>query len=95
MKIWGDIPKIPGVYDKQRNFNKVAATYGVSSKKDIVSISSQAKDYQSVMKVLKDMPDVRQDKVDELSQKYESGSYDVSGKDIVDRVLKSVIDKKA
>jgi negative regulator of flagellin synthesis FlgM len=92
MKIWGEIPKILGVYDKQKSIGKVDKTSGVSAKKDVVSISNQAKDYQTAMKAIKDVPDIRQDKVKELSEKFDSGTYSVSGNDVADKVLKSIID---
>lgn len=95
MKIWGDIPKISGVYDSQKNFGKVDKASGVTPKKDVVSISNQAKDFQTVLKSLKDIPDVRNDKVQELSEKYKSGNYNVSGKSIADRIINSAFDKKA
>jgi len=95
MRIWGGPSNVPGIYDNKNNIKKVDKTSGVSSKKDVVSISNQAKDFQTVMKALKDVPDIRQDKVNELAQRYDSGSYDVNGKDVADKILKSVIDKKA
>ena len=94
MKIWGDIPKIPGIYDRQQNVKKINGTPKAVSRKDELSISGQAKDYQAVLRALKNIPDIRKDKVDELSEKYNSGNYDVSGKDIADKIIKSVIDRK-
>jgi negative regulator of flagellin synthesis FlgM len=94
MKISGEFPKISGVYDKNKKTDKVDKTYGVKSKKDMLSISSQAKDFQSVMKALKDVPDVRHDKVNEYKEKYEAGKYDVKGRQIADKILKS-FDNKA
>jgi negative regulator of flagellin synthesis FlgM len=94
MKIWGGIPKIDGVYDKQKNYGRVDKTSAVSGKKDVVSISNQAKDFQTIMKTLKDVPDLRKDKVDELDKKYQAGSYSVNGSDIAGKILKSVLDKK-
>ena len=94
MKIWGNTPKIPGVYDKQKNMARVNKTAGAAGKKDVLSISSKAKDFQTVMKALKDVPDMRKDRVDELSQKYRSGNYQVDGGDVADRIIKSFIDKK-
>ncbi len=94
MKIWGDIPRVSGVYDKQKNVNRVDKTSGVSSKKDVISISNQAKDFQTVMKAARDVPDIRTDIVNDLSVKYESGKYDVNGNEIADKVLKSIIDQK-
>jgi negative regulator of flagellin synthesis FlgM len=67
----------------------------VESKKDMVSISNQAKDLQAVQKALKGVPDIRKDKVDTLLSAYEAGNYNVNGKDVADRIISSVIDKKA
>lgn len=94
MRIPGDIPKITGIYDKQKNVNKIEKASAVSSKKDVVSISNQAKDFQTVQKALKSVPDIRQNKVNELTVKYESGQYDAKGKDIAENIIKSVFDKK-
>lgn len=94
MKIWGEVPKVPGIYDKQKKLNKIDNASGVSSKKDFISISNRAKDFQTAVKALRRVPDVRQDKINEIMEKYESGNYDVNGNDIADKILKSVLDKK-
>lgn len=94
MKIWGNIPKITEIYGKQKNLNKVNKTEGVSRKKDVLSISNEAKDFQTVMKALKDVPDIRQDKVNEIAKKYRSGKYNIDSKDVADKIVKSIIDKK-
>ncbi len=95
MRIPGDISKITGVYDKQKNVNRVDRTNMVASKKDVVSISTQAKDFQTVFRALKDIPDIRQGKVDELSARYESGNYDIDGNDVAEKVISSIFDRKA
>lgn len=94
MKIWGEIPKVLGIYDKQKNVGKVDRAFGTTPKKDVLSISNQAKDYQTVVKALKDVPDIRTDIVNDLAEKYQAGNYDVSGRDIADKVVKSLLDKK-
>jgi negative regulator of flagellin synthesis FlgM len=94
LKIWGEVPRIPGIYDKNMKASKIGKTAGTVSKKDVLSISNTAKDYQTVIKALKDVPDIRQDKINKLIEDYQSGSYDVSGKDIAERIVKSIIDKK-
>jgi len=66
----------------------------VTGKKDVVSISNQAKDFQTAMKALKEIPDIRKDKVEELARKIESGTYKVSEEDIADKILKSILDRK-
>lgn len=95
MRISGEIPKISGVYEKQKNIGRVDSSSAVSSKKDIVSISNQAKDFQTVQRALRDIPDVRQDKINELTSRYESGQYNVGGTDVAENIVKSVFDKKA
>ncbi|MCX7746380.1 MAG: flagellar biosynthesis anti-sigma factor FlgM [Clostridia bacterium] len=95
MKIWGDIPKVSGVYDKHRNIGKVEKSAGVTGKKDVVSISNQAKDFQTVMKALKEVPDIRTEKVRELSEKYDAGSYDPKDKDVADKIVSAAFEKKA
>jgi len=94
MKIWGEIPKVSGVYNKQKSVGKVDKAGNVSSKKDVVSISNEAKDFQTVMKALKKAPDIRQEVVDKLKDKYEAGKYEVKETDVADKILKSVTDKK-
>ncbi|MDQ2085107.1 flagellar biosynthesis anti-sigma factor FlgM [Herbivorax sp. ANBcel31] len=94
MKIRGEIPKVNGVYDSQKNINKADKASKATSKKDVVSISGQAKDFQTAMKALKDVPDIRKDKVERLQNQMESGNYQVSGKDIANSVLKGLTEKK-
>ena len=95
MKISGDIYNVSKVYNKQTPIEKVGKTNSIAPKKDVVSISSNAMDYQAVSKALKDVPDVRQNKVDEFADAYRSGAYDVNGKEIVEKLGKSILDKKA
>jgi len=95
MKISGDIYNVAKVYNKQNSIDNIGKTSSVIPKKDVVSISSNAKDYQTVSKALKDVPDIRQSKVDEFIDVYSSGGYDVSGKEIVEKIGKAILDEKA
>jgi negative regulator of flagellin synthesis FlgM len=94
MRIWGNIPKVTDIYNKQKGIGKVEKPAGASGKKDVLSISEEAKDFQTVMKALKSVPDIRKDKIKEISEKYQSGSFRVESKDIADKVIRSLIDKK-
>lgn len=95
MKILGDVYNVSKVYDKQKSVANVTKTSSIIPKKDVVSISSNAMDYQTVSKALKDVPDVRQNKVDEFTDMYRSGGYDVNGKEIVEKLGNGTLDKKA
>ena len=94
MKIWGDIPNVSGIYSKQRAVKSVEKASKKESVKDNVSISDKAKDFQSVMKALKEVPDIRENKVNELSEKYHNNNYNVEGKDIAEKIVDSVLDIK-
>lgn len=94
MKIWGDVPKVSGVYGKHKGLDKVERTAPVKNKKDIISISTQGKDYQAAVKAVKETPDIRQEKINDLLKKYESGNYNVNGKEVADNIIKSIIDRK-
>ena len=94
MKIWGDVPKVLGVYDKGKSVAKTGGTAGVASKKDQLSISAPAKDFQTALKAVKEIPDIRNEKVNELADKYESGTYNVSGNDTADKIIRSMFDSR-
>ncbi|HEY8349910.1 MAG TPA: flagellar biosynthesis anti-sigma factor FlgM [Clostridia bacterium] len=95
MRIPGDVPKITGIYGSQKKVNRVGSTGSVASRKDVLSISSEAKDFQAVFRALREVPDIRQDKVDDIAGRIETGQYDVKGRDIADKVIRSVFDRKA
>lgn len=95
MRIPGDASRVTGVYEQQKGVGRVSKADHVASKKDVLSISSQAKDFQTVYRALRDVPDMRQARVNELVQQYEAGKYDIDGKDVIDKVIKNTFDKKA
>jgi negative regulator of flagellin synthesis FlgM len=95
MKIWDGIPKVGHVYEGPKGVKKTEKTGSVASNRDELSISSQAKDIQTAMKALKDIPDIRKDKVEAIQKKIEAGTYQVREEDIADKILKSIAEKKS
>ena len=95
MKVWDGIPKVGAVYDGTKSVNKTEKASTVASKRDVVSISSQSKDIQTAMKALKDIPDIRKDKVEPILKKFEAGNYEVKEEDIADKILKSIAENKS
>jgi negative regulator of flagellin synthesis FlgM len=94
MKIWGEVPKVSGIYDKNKSVKRSEGIANITSQKDVVSISGPAKDYQTVIKASKDVPDIRTDKVNELIEKYEAGNYDINGNDTAEKIIKSMVDSR-
>ena len=95
MRISGDFMKIIGEYNKTNKVNNVGRTQSVQGKKDVMTLSNQAKDYQVARKAVYEAPDIRSDKVKELEQKYASGTYNVSSNDVAEKLLGKALDTKA
>lgn len=55
--------------------------------KDEVDLSTQAKDFTSVKRILSDIPEVREDKVQDIKKRIENGTYNVSSKDVASKIL--------
>lgn len=60
---------------------------GHAQRRDEVVLSSQVKEFAPILQALKDMPDVRADKVKEISAKIQSGTYTVSGAEVADKMI--------
>lgn len=88
MKIWGNSPKVFGVYNRHNPVDKIQKNNIVSSGKDEYKISSQARDFQIAMRALAKIPDIREDKVKEISAKIESGEYKVEARDISEKIIR-------
>lgn len=95
MRITGDGPKVFGVYSKPNQVGKADKNAAVAgTKKDEITISAPAKDFQTVMKALRKLPDIREDKVKEISFKIQKGDYKVEPKDISERIIKDLSARK-
>ncbi len=87
MKIWGNIPKVSGVYGNTSKIEKLSKVGETASKKDELTISGTAHDFNVVMKALRQIPDVRQGKVNDISQKIERGEYSISSRDVAAKIV--------
>lgn len=80
--------KIIPIYEnmslKKVKFNKS------NNDKDGVEISEKAKDYQFALSKLKEVPEMRMEKVNKIKKEIESGTYNVEGKEIVDKMYEYI-----
>ena len=58
------------------------------AKADTVALSNAAKNIQEAQKQLEAVPDVREDKVAELKEQIENGTYEIDAEKIADKMLK-------
>lgn len=56
-----------------------------------VDLSATAKDIQRLKNAVAELPDVRQDKVDELKARIEKGEYSVSADKIAEKIIKEFL----
>lgn len=68
-----------------------SSSYGGS---DQVQISQVGKDFQVAKAAVKNSSDIRTDKVDAIKTQMEQGTYQVSNKDVADKVVDRFFDMK-
>jgi len=72
-----------------KNVGKVKKTEKAGMKPDTIEISEEAKDFQVAMKAFSELPEVREEKVEALKEKVQSGNYKPSAKDIAAKMMQS------
>ena len=61
------------------------------AKADTVALSSAAKDIQEAQKQLEAIPDVREEKVAQLKEQIENGTYEIDAEKIADKMIKDAL----
>ena len=72
---------------KSTKTNKTMSTSNVSAARDQVEISQTGRDYQIAKQAVANTSDIREDKVAELKNKVDSGSYSVDAGDFASKLL--------
>lgn len=90
MRIDG-LPQVTGIYTNDKKVSRVENLNNVQNIKDNVKISEVGKDYAIAQKALKDIPDVRQDRIEEVKAKIEKGEENVKGEDIATKILGGIL----
>jgi negative regulator of flagellin synthesis FlgM len=84
--------KISNVYNAYNIYNNNIGNVktdkaGNAAKKDSFSISAQAEEYQMARKALANTPDVREDKITQLSAQVSANNYNVDANAIAESIL--------
>ena len=72
------------------NFTKPQRMSREEEKRDIVTLSNQAKDFQTAYKALSQVPDIREDKVLDIQSRIIYGEYNVSCSDLANKLLENI-----
>ena len=71
----------------RKNTEKVSSTEKSKFSEDKIEISESSKDFQLAMSAFKNLPDVREDKVDQLKEEISKGTYKPSPQDIAKKMM--------
>lgn len=93
MKI-NNINKLLKIYNNNLNVKK-ANDVKMSKNKDELKLSHRAMEYQYALNKLKEVPDIRKNKVDRIKEEIKTGTYVVDGEKIVEKMFeKANFDKR-
>lgn len=73
-----------------KNVAEVKKKENVNLSPDKIEISNEAREYQVAMQAFKQLPDVREDKVNDIKEQIRNGSYRPSSEDIAKKLLASL-----
>ncbi|UCE55416.1 MAG: flagellar biosynthesis anti-sigma factor FlgM [Desulfobacterales bacterium] len=76
------------INDKQKTEITSDKAVNQGAKADKVDISDAAKEIQEVRKQLDNTPDVRTEKVEQLKNQIEKGTYEIKSEEIAEKMLK-------
>lgn len=85
-------------------YNKLSRIYNTGSVKktskssgssfsDKLEISQKGKDFRVAKEIVSQIPDVREDKINEIKKQMESGTYNIGMKEVADKVVSRYFDK--
>ena len=83
------VQNIAKAYSDQTKLTKSAKNQSTRSSQqpDEVILSSQAQEVSQQLRTLKNVPEVRVDRVQELSEQIASGSYNVNSRELAERII--------
>lgn len=95
MRIDGNVNAVTSIYTNDKRISRVDSLNKAGQVQDAVKISDKGRDFAVAQRALKDIPDIRQDKVNELSAKINSNGYSIKGEDIANKIFSAGIDEEA
>lgn len=79
---------VNNINDKQKAENTSDKAEKNVAQTDTVNISDAAKEIQEVRKELDNIPEVRAEKVEQLKNQIENGTYEIKSEEIAEKMLK-------
>jgi len=84
----GGISRVQGAYRLNSFENKNTSRLDRAREtKQILTLSDQARDFQTVLDAVRNVPDIREDKVSAIQGRINSGDYNISAAAIASKIL--------
>ncbi|MDD3840301.1 MAG: flagellar biosynthesis anti-sigma factor FlgM [Clostridia bacterium] len=83
------LQKVLGIYKKQETGTvKKMGKSKTQDYSDSVQLSDKAKAYAKAVEAFDKLPDIRKEKVERIKAQIDSGSYNIRGEQIIDKIIK-------
>lgn len=80
------------VYGKDKNINRVESSSGTRSiKKDALAISDESRVKQKAMQAIRQVDDIRLDKVEDLRERISAGTYTLTEDEVAEKMIERAI----
>lgn len=79
--------QVANLYQTTQTKTTTGKTEKTTSFADALQLSQTGKDIQTVNQAVKDAPDVREDKVNAIKAQLASGTYNVTGQQLADKLV--------
>lgn len=88
-KVGGSVP-MPGV-SRYKNVQKAEPKPAVRPEEtDKVDVSESARSFSAALRAVKEVPEMRMDKVKELQDRIQNGDYQVNSRELAEKILSEV-----
>ncbi len=88
------VDNILQIYNKNAA-NKKVKQEKVSKSSDDIKISERAMEFQFALQKIKNVEEVRVDKIENIKKQIQAGTYEIDGRKIADKIFESInFDKK-
>lgn len=84
--------KLNDTADKKKVASSASKSTDTASASDSVSLSDSAKDMANIKSSLQKTPEVRAELVAKLKNEIESGQYNVTGRQVAEKIVQTAID---
>lgn len=84
-----NIQKVLKIYNNQNSKKEIKSAARLG-KRDELKLSDEAREFQIALKALENTPDVREEKIEEIRQQIQSGTYEIDSKKIAEKMLRNI-----